>query len=149
MEAFYDYLGEDFDLNTLTIDQLKSYRMILTDVEGSPARTYGVFRSLIFDAKPQGEAVLYHLNEGGWYKAEKSFVAKLKTYLDTKCEATDLCPYNHDGVKDGKAVYSEGNYNAARSEEHTSELQSLIRISYAAFCSKKTKTLHHNTHKDQ
>lgn len=113
MEAFYDYLGEDFDLNALTIDQLKSYRMILTDVEGAPGRTYGVFRSLIFDAEPQGEAVLYHLNEGDWYKAEKSFVARLKTYLDAKCEATDLCPYNHDGVKDGKAVYSEGNYNAA------------------------------------
>src|SRR3546814_5902354 len=29
----------------------------------------------------------------------------------------------------------------ARSEEHTSELQSLMRISYAVFCSKKKKTL--------
>src|SRR3546814_6987151 len=28
---------------------------------------------------------------------------------------------------------------AARSEEHTSELQSLMRISYAVFCSKKKK----------
>src|SRR3546814_7471191 len=31
----------------------------------------------------------------------------------------------------------------ARSEEHTSELQSLMRISYAVFCLKKKKT--HNT----
>src|SRR3546814_3144603 len=31
-----------------------------------------------------------------------------------------------------------------RSEEHTSELQSLMRISYAVFClKKKTKTTHH------
>src|SRR3546814_2276328 len=30
---------------------------------------------------------------------------------------------------------------AASSEEHTSELQSLMRISYAVFCLKKTKTL--------
>src|SRR3546814_7578012 len=29
-----------------------------------------------------------------------------------------------------------------RSEEHTSELQSLMRISYAVFCLKKKKTLH-------
>src|SRR3546814_5241312 len=29
----------------------------------------------------------------------------------------------------------------ARSEEHTSELQSLMRISYAVFCLKKKKTL--------
>src|SRR3546814_7169738 len=33
-----------------------------------------------------------------------------------------------------------------RSEEHTSELQSLMRISYAVFClKKKTKIIHHST----
>src|SRR3546814_1076405 len=31
-----------------------------------------------------------------------------------------------------------------RSEEHTSELQSLMRISYAVFCLKKTKTNNYN-----
>src|SRR3546814_7012154 len=31
---------------------------------------------------------------------------------------------------------------ATRSEEHTSELQSLMRISYAVFCLKKKKTKH-------
>src|SRR3546814_1781179 len=33
----------------------------------------------------------------------------------------------------------------ARSEEHTSELQSLMRISYAVFCLKKQKTKMSNT----
>src|SRR3546814_10504999 len=32
-----------------------------------------------------------------------------------------------------------------RSEEHTSELQSLMRISYAVFCLKKKKYKSHNT----
>src|SRR3546814_7305223 len=32
-----------------------------------------------------------------------------------------------------------------RSEEHTSELQSLMRISYAVFCLKKTKKQHSNS----
>src|SRR3546814_10435185 len=32
-----------------------------------------------------------------------------------------------------------------RSEEHTSELQSLMRISYAVFCLKKTTTTHTGT----
>src|SRR3546814_3569766 len=38
--------------------------------------------------------------------------------------------------------------NPTRSEEHTSELQSLMRISYAVFCLKKKTTKHHklNTH---
>src|SRR3546814_5781379 len=31
-------------------------------------------------------------------------------------------------------------YEVQRSEEHTSELQSLMRISYAVFCLKKTNT---------
>src|SRR3546814_3757159 len=38
---------------------------------------------------------------------------------------------------------------SARSEEHTSELQSLMRISYAVFCLKKKKTIqvqHVTTH---
>src|SRR3546814_6312027 len=35
-----------------------------------------------------------------------------------------------------------------RSEEHTSELQSLMRISYAVFCLKK-KTSHHRKHIEQ
>src|SRR3546814_6926381 len=34
---------------------------------------------------------------------------------------------------------------SGRSEEHTSELQSLMRISYAVFCLKKKKTTKHNT----
>src|SRR3546814_10238176 len=35
--------------------------------------------------------------------------------------------------------------SALRSEEHTSELQSLMRISYAVFCLKKKKTITHKT----
>src|SRR3546814_8466517 len=33
---------------------------------------------------------------------------------------------------------------ALRSEEHTYELQSLMRISYAVFCLDKKNTMHHN-----
>src|SRR3546814_2622416 len=36
--------------------------------------------------------------------------------------------------------------NSLRSEEHTSELQSLMRISYAVFCLKKKKH-HHVSHR--
>src|SRR3546814_8575489 len=35
-----------------------------------------------------------------------------------------------------------------RSEEHTSELQSLMRISYAVFCLKKTNDPHNNRSED-
>src|SRR3546814_9137138 len=36
-----------------------------------------------------------------------------------------------------------------RSEEHTSELQSLMRISYAVFCLKKKKNNHHSKQAQQ
>src|SRR3546814_7825960 len=38
--------------------------------------------------------------------------------------------------------------NAPRSEEHTSELQSLMRISYAVFCLKKKKQINNTLTKD-
>src|SRR3546814_7674859 len=41
-----------------------------------------------------------------------------------------------DDLRQGKAVPRK---RIARSEEHTSELQSLMRISYAVFCLKKKK----------
>src|SRR3546814_8417526 len=42
-----------------------------------------------------------------------------------------------DGSTEYLGTYTA--YSGHRSEEHTSELQSLIRISYAVFCLKKTK----------
>src|SRR3546814_1021049 len=47
------------------------------------------------------------------------------------------------GLAPGRAPPDEVRFFMARSEEHTSELQSLMRISYAVFCLKKTKI--HNT----
>jgi uncharacterized protein (TIGR04141 family) len=113
IEKFYEYLGDDFEIETLTLDDIKSYRLVLTDVEGNQGPSYGLYRSLIFDTSiPNDDTVVYHLNEGNWYKAESSFLARIKTYLDYKCETTDLCPYDHDETKGGKLVYSEGRYNA-------------------------------------
>src|SRR3546814_9157739 len=40
----------------------------------------------------------------------------------------------------GGGIYSGCNVENARSEEHTSELQSLMRISYAVFCLKTKQT---------
>src|SRR3546814_7111519 len=42
-------------------------------------------------------------------------------------------------VDDSAALYRTGCGCSSRSEEHTSELQSLMRISYAVFCLKKKK----------
>src|SRR3546814_6497656 len=47
----------------------------------------------------------------------------------------------NDILKGARHITLGGNY-AYRSEEHTSELQSLMRISYAVFCLKKKKYEH-------
>src|SRR3546814_6679466 len=44
------------------------------------------------------------------------------------------------------AVLSRSQDKVDRSEEHTSELQSLMRISYAVFCLKKKKHKQNNIH---
>src|SRR3546814_1374261 len=50
----------------------------------------------------------------------------------------------HDDVVDGSNL-RRGRKTANRSEEHTSELQSLMRISYAVFCLKKKTKTENNT----
>src|SRR3546814_2949352 len=46
----------------------------------------------------------------------------------------------------GGAQHGGAQQYVARSEEHTSELQSLMRISYAVFCLKKTNTQQQTSH---
>src|SRR3546814_5816900 len=48
--------------------------------------------------------------------------------------------YGHDAL-----LKETDRIDAIRSEEHTSELQSLTRISYAVFCLKKKKQTHQTT----
>src|SRR3546814_2925795 len=60
--------------------------------------------------------------------------------------ATTLClaHTNLGGLKRELILFVHRRNCTDRSEEHTSELQSLMRISYAVFCLKKKK---HDTHK--
>src|SRR3546814_4943771 len=48
-------------------------------------------------------------------------------------------------ARSAETMDSDGHQSRYRSEEHTSELQSLMSISYAVFCLKK-KHLHHHTY---
>src|SRR3546814_7331935 len=54
-------------------------------------------------------------------------------------EATvHLLQHHHIGPRIDDRLRRAGGVRVARSEEHTSELQSLMRNSYAVFCLKKT-----------
>src|SRR3546814_563395 len=75
-----------------------------------------------------------------------------------KAERTEAMPYVHGGwigaLVAGGATWLAATYlidisgasrELTRSEEHTSELQSLMRISYAVFCLKKKKNYNNST----
>src|SRR3546814_3940606 len=73
----------------------------------------------------------------------------IRRYIDEWREELEL-KMKAKAVREMQALVNSenGNFKAAkyRSEEHTSELQSLMRISYAVFClKKKNKTITRNT----
>src|SRR3546814_2000080 len=75
-----------------------------------------------------GKKRLYFDNAGGAFR--------LKSVLERMAEL-DAIPDNIERVHTVARYLQD--IQAARSEEHTSELQSLMRISYAVFCLKKKK----------
>src|SRR3546814_4402628 len=61
--------------------------------------------------------------------------------LDPVCEHLDMrCGFLPNRRQ--RIFHMRWHHGIARSEEHTSELQSLMRISYSVFCLKKTHNLH-------
>src|SRR3546814_7503094 len=86
----------------------------------------------------------------GWGHQIRSYV--LQPYQLVKDLRTGVTSTAPSDVLDGEldpfmtAALSQrvtGEQVEVRSEEHTSELQSLMRISYAVFCLKKKKTKQH------
>lgn len=109
LEAFYEYLGGDYDLSSLTIEKLKSFSIALCDADGNISRAYSIYNCLLLDVADQDK--VFHICEGGWYRFDAGYIKELKTYLDAKCENTELIDYNHDIMLNGISHYSEGNYN--------------------------------------
>src|SRR3546814_7003925 len=114
--------------------------------------------SAIFPARPAeviaaGADVISHVCYLG-YEAQPEMLA---AYEDrTPVDETRLAPTGDDPVvaglyramaKQGTILDATGSLFVQRSEEHTSELQSLMRISYAVFClNKKQKPTTPRTH---
>src|SRR3546814_5620713 len=56
---------------------------------------------------------------------------------------------NENGTNGSSFAQAEALCTNMRSEEHTSELQSLMRISYAVFCLKKKNTYYYRINKNK
>src|SRR3546814_6842525 len=94
--------------------------------------------TLSFDPAPEGGAVQIVVDEA-------TYVLPLAGVIDLAAEKARLTKAMDAAAKERDALskrlenpaFVERAKPEARSEEHTSELQSLMRISYAVFCLKK------------
>src|SRR3546814_1880447 len=84
---------------------------------------------------------------GGWPAVSQSRIAHRAKIARTRGRAVSSLSNASSGLRAGQiaaaipshVLHGRGHYSPDRSEEHTSELQSLMCISYAVFCLKKKK----------
>src|SRR3546814_3422298 len=77
------------------------------------------------------------------HDGRRQFVAgpdRLVLAADVPLRGRDMKTVGRFEVREGEEVGFVLSWTPSRSEEHTSELQSLMRISYAVFCLKKKIT---------
>src|SRR3546814_2672984 len=103
-----------------------------------PFKTFSIgFAEAGYDEAPYAKAVATHLGT--------DHTELYLTPADAQAVIADLSHIYDEHFADSSQIPTI----LVRSEEHTSELQSLMRISYAVFCLKKTKTIATNKYKTQ
>src|SRR3546814_1125744 len=92
-------------------------------------------RSLSVNMSPISRATSHGAQRVGRFRTEKDRTSKTSGRISPISGASStVCPVGRN-----RSVRS--NMRSGRSDEHTSELQSLMRISYAVFCLKKKNRL--------
>src|SRR3546814_2358463 len=112
------------------------------------ARDFGL-RRLLSD-RGAGRAALFQNRGQPVHRARDALAARAR--LSADAGSVDVMSYAEvigDPIKHSKSplihsFWLDALGLDARSEEHTSELQSLMRISYAVFCLKKKKSTQNN-----
>src|SRR3546814_1267725 len=79
-----------------------------------------------------------------WFRSGTCITMRDLSPNPTPSVPIDSCP-THPPFRAAPTCLLERGHISVRSEEHTSELQSLMRISYAVFCLKKKNTNHKHT----
>src|SRR3546814_5907304 len=123
-----------------------------TEIRGNPMTIAAEAWQALADWQPQKLTDLVVADPDARLQALVRRVADIrfdfaKTHLDARAVAilSDLAAAQ-DFAGRRKTLFSGGlaNPTEGRSEEHTSELQSLMRISYAVFCLKKKNLIDYN-----
>src|SRR3546814_1912793 len=80
----------------------------------------------------EGKSYIFRLRKATWPDGEEITAEQVARILSSRVKVSARSSLRPD-------LQSVSEILAMRSEEHTSELQSLMRISYAVFCLKKKK----------
>src|SRR3546814_8790847 len=90
--------------------------------------------------------VQYDYQHGAPHAQHAAVLRPVRARGDHRAHPRQACRIEAAGHVDGR--HTAARLSSGRSEEHTSELQSLMRISYAVFCLKKKKNIteQHQTH---
>src|SRR3546814_5201156 len=84
-------------------------------------------------------AHLAHRHPVGKGPAEHRRVEGMRAFLVGRRQLVPVALAHAVAAERGAVLVARAAHHVERSEEHTSELQSLMRISYAVFCLKKKK----------
>src|SRR3546814_3756069 len=110
------------------------------DLLAAQARAVAVPQVQLVAADPgQGEAVGGLCQLGGLHECLVDRIEQVVGVGGVSVAAVEIRPQHQ--VLEAVAVDVVDDEGGQRSEEHTSELQSLMRISYAVFCLKKNKKI--------
>src|SRR3546814_8243965 len=88
--------------------------------------------------------IIRHALAGRWRQLrafQRQQIALVRDAAGKACQVAIAADHAMAGCDDRERIAAVG--SADRSEEHTSELQSLMRISYAVFCLKKKNIKYH------
>src|SRR3546814_7318344 len=117
-------------------DQWRYERLKVSEIL-SPLADPGAFQGSLIDFNVRAERM-------GWLPSVPQLQTNpLQVARDAKQAGQEPADYVVQALRDGRLKLScddpDHPDNHPRSEEHTSELQSLMRISYAVFCLKQKK----------
>src|SRR3546814_4186169 len=136
--------GYSFFLFFFFFKQKTAYEMRISDWS-SDVCSSDLLEEIAFHVAPGAHAVLL-LDQAGWHGSAELVVPPNITLMPLPPRCPELNPvenvwqFMRDNWLSNRIFQSYDDIvDHCRSEEHTSELQSLMRISYAVFCLKKKK----------
>lgn len=109
--GFFEYLADrDIDPLTLSLEDLRTDRVQLYRADDERAKTFQLYRCLIFDTRLDQDDAVYHLLDGNWYRFDGDYIRRLTDSLASILASSNLPVCTQ---------HLEGEYNVYAAKELT------------------------------